>query len=512
MAESEQSEGESQARQTIPELAQDSGEATLKRLREESSEDEKVQVPAKKLCKPPDNSVPENQETQSAEVNGTMEQAEHHADEKLTEKKSDTDNALLLEKESNTKQGVLNEESKETKDEEDSKQENGIYKSDKASEDSKDTENKDSVSKESVIKVETESTADEEEKEKESEQNKEPIKKDIIKLKNDNSEVVGGLELSVECASDKESSPSESENEKEKKPKLKTIIVKAQPNDSELEVSSSEADKSDSQEVAEVTTPRKTTKKGKRKGSRTSFSKRSTGSEDSHDDISDDEDYSPVSKKKARKTPSKRGVKTSPDSRRGRGRGRKPVAKPVEKEVEVEDEEEDNEDTTSNKKDDQFSDAESMESKSKSDNESGSEKDGKRRRKSAAKPGDDKRIKTLKKYIRTAGIHVKSYNDLWATCKSNAAKVRCLKELLEKNGVTGRPTLEKCKKLKLKNERLKDISELNTSNIISEGRVTRARRNMDPKKESKTPETPTKQREARTTFKRIMSVVDSDSE
>lgn len=68
-----------------------------------------------------------------------------------------------------------------------------------------------------------------------------------------------------------------------------------------------------------------------------------------------------------------------------------------------------------------------------------------------------------------AGIYVKSYNDMWANCKSNAAKVRCLKELLEKNGITGRPTIEKCKKAKEKNERLKDIAELNTSNIISEG-------------------------------------------
>lgn len=75
----------------------------------------------------------------------------------------------------------------------------------------------------------------------------------------------------------------------------------------------------------------------------------------------------------------------------------------------------------------------------------------------------------LKKYIRLAGIHVKSYNDLWASCKSNAAKVRCLRELLAKNGINGRPTVEKCKKAKEKNESLKDVAELNTSNIISEG-------------------------------------------
>ncbi|KOC59274.1 HIRA-interacting protein 3, partial [Habropoda laboriosa] len=125
----------------------------------------------------------------------------------------------------------------------------------------------------------------------------------------------------------------------------------------------------------------------------------------------------------------------------------------------------------------------------------------------------DKKIQSLKKYIRMAGIYVKSYNDLWAGCKSNIAKVKCLKELLAKHGVNGRPTIEKCKKARKRNETLKDIAELNTSNIISEGRVTRAQRNKDSSKESaKIPETPTKLRETRYSFKRVLCVVDSDSE
>ena len=64
---------------------------------------------------------------------------------------------------------------------------------------------------------------------------------------------------------------------------------------------------------------------------------------------------------------------------------------------------------------------------------------------------------------------MKSYNDLWTGCKSNAAKVRCLKELLAKNGINGRPSIEKCKKARERNESLKDVAELSTSNIISEG-------------------------------------------
>lgn len=75
----------------------------------------------------------------------------------------------------------------------------------------------------------------------------------------------------------------------------------------------------------------------------------------------------------------------------------------------------------------------------------------------------------LKKYLNIAGVKVKSYNDIWADCKSNAAKIKRLKELLEKNGISGRPTLEKCKRLREENEKMREVSELDASNIISEG-------------------------------------------
>lgn len=85
------------------------------------------------------------------------------------------------------------------------------------------------------------------------------------------------------------------------------------------------------------------------------------------------------------------------------------------------------------------------------------------------KPEDNKKIKALKKYIITAGVKVKSYQEFWAGCKNNNERIDRLKELLEKNGVSGRPTLEKCKQAKIKREKMKEISELDTSNIISEG-------------------------------------------
>jgi len=81
----------------------------------------------------------------------------------------------------------------------------------------------------------------------------------------------------------------------------------------------------------------------------------------------------------------------------------------------------------------------------------------------------DKHIQSLKRYLKVAGVKVKCYNDIWADCRSDTAKVKRLKELLEKNGISGRPTLEKCKRVKEKNEKLREVSELDTSNIISEG-------------------------------------------
>lgn len=75
----------------------------------------------------------------------------------------------------------------------------------------------------------------------------------------------------------------------------------------------------------------------------------------------------------------------------------------------------------------------------------------------------------LKKYLKIAGVKVRCYNDIWADCKSNAAKIKRLKELLEKNGLSGRPTIEKCKRLRKENEEMRELSELAASNIISEG-------------------------------------------
>jgi len=136
-------------------------------------------------------------------------------------------------------------------------------------------------------------------------------------------EVVDGLELLVECASDKEESNPESEDEKDTKPRPRTIIIKAEPNESELDCSS-EGEKSDSQQITDTLEIKSEKSRAKRRGSRTSFSKlKASGSEDSQNSNSD-EDYSPRTKKKIKKSlMTKRSTNRhcSVESKRGRGRG-----------------------------------------------------------------------------------------------------------------------------------------------------------------------------------------------
>ncbi|XP_024885722.1 nucleolar protein dnt1-like isoform X1 [Temnothorax curvispinosus] len=370
-----------------------------------------------------------------------------------------------------------------------------------------------------VDKEEIDETIDE----KEDSEKDEMGKQHTGKRRTVDTEVVDGLELSVEYASDKDDSSSESENEKDANPRPKTIIVKAEPNESELDCSS-DREKSDSQRVLADTLKIKSEKtRGKRRDSRTSFSKlKVSDSEDSQNSTSD-EDYSPRTKKKMKKS-SPTAKKSSNkhrlvESKKGRGRGMRGTSHKKNTQC-TSDEDEDvteaerADETTKAKNgiEEELSGKESS-NKDESDNSEREERSmkGRRGRRSNAKP-QDRHIQALKKYLSVAGVRVKCYNDIWADCKSNAAKIKRLKELLEKNGVSGRPTLEKCKRAR----EIREESELDTSNIISEGkyykgRVTRARRNMENVKKTP-PDTPPRHREARNTFRRIQSVVDSDSE
>lgn len=518
MVESDQSDKEIQNEMPPLEVSGNSindNESGQKRLRADTSDDENLHLPSKKICTSVDEAMPEKYEDKHiSEANGIAENVKENAED-VNSGNEGMKNKFISEENTSESMEETNNTKSDTEDKEITTNNDSAIKEEDESQISKfetDSKQEDIISTTSEINIDTENSVTKEE------EMEDDIKKEKKHGKSSvgDAEVVEGLELSVECASDKDSSSSsESENDKDKKPAAKTIIVKAKPNDSELDASSSDTEKPSPESVPQNKSKR-STKKGKKR-SRTSFSK--TKSTDSEDNENSDEDYSPKSKKKT--VTNKKVAKSPSESKRGRGRAKKvakkvaekaaekAVEKAAEKTAETDEEDENLSVTEDTKAEENMSDIELSGSENESDKDISKDEKGKRR---SNKPEDDKRIQVLKKYIRTAGIHVKCYNDLWAGCKSNAARVRCLKQLLAEHGINGRPTLEKCKKVKEKKERLQDIAELNTSNIISEGR-TRAQRNKDSNKGSpKAPETPTKQRETRNTYKRVLNVIDSDSE
>lgn len=83
-------------------------------------------------------------------------------------------------------------------------------------------------------------------------------------------------------------------------------------------------------------------------------------------------------------------------------------------------------------------------------------------------PKEHKTIKRLRRYLTTAGIQVQ-LDKLWIGCKTINQRADRIKELLNEKGIKGKPNLEKCKRLKKKLAAKKEVAELDTSNIITEG-------------------------------------------
>lgn len=90
------------------------------------------------------------------------------------------------------------------------------------------------------------------------------------------------------------------------------------------------------------------------------------------------------------------------------------------------------------------------------------------------RPEDDKRIQSLKKYFPMAGITIKSYEEFWAGCKTNTARLARMKEALALQGVVGRPTMEKCKKAKARMELKKEAESIGATDPenITEGKLS----------------------------------------
>ncbi|TRY95658.1 hypothetical protein DNTS_017852 [Danionella cerebrum] len=86
---------------------------------------------------------------------------------------------------------------------------------------------------------------------------------------------------------------------------------------------------------------------------------------------------------------------------------------------------------------------------------------------------EHKAVSRLKRYIALCGVR-RNYKKMFEDCRSVKSKVALLRKELEELGVKGNPSIEKCKKARLKREEAQEVAELDLTNIITtEGRPRR---------------------------------------
>ncbi|CAG8797260.1 15643_t:CDS:2, partial [Gigaspora rosea] len=94
---------------------------------------------------------------------------------------------------------------------------------------------------------------------------------------------------------------------------------------------------------------------------------------------------------------------------------------------------------------------------------------------------DEKTIKELKAFILKCGVR-KVWSRELAGCDSISSQINRLNKILSDLGITGRPTLEKCKKVRQRRELEAELNSMDVGNIISddikEGRKARASRGI----------------------------------
>uniref|UniRef100_A0A3Q2WM65 HIRA-interacting protein 3-like n=1 Tax=Haplochromis burtoni TaxID=8153 RepID=A0A3Q2WM65_HAPBU len=114
------------------------------------------------------------------------------------------------------------------------------------------------------------------------------------------------------------------------------------------------------------------------------------------------------------------------------------------------------------------------------ENKTDKSKDKKKMKKSVKKDestrkpkSDDKSVARLKRYIALCGVR-RNYKKLLEDCRSIRSQVAVLKKELEELGVHGQPTIQKCKKVRMKREQAHELAALDVNNIITtQGRPTR---------------------------------------
>ncbi|CDW55429.1 hypothetical protein TTRE_0000370101 [Trichuris trichiura] len=104
---------------------------------------------------------------------------------------------------------------------------------------------------------------------------------------------------------------------------------------------------------------------------------------------------------------------------------------------------------------------------------------------------ENARLTKLKRYARTAGLRP-IYKKMFADCATDKQRIQALKNYLEENGLTGKLTLELCKKIAKKRAIEKEVRELDAANIIPEKRRTRAGTTSQAPERSPIPSTASK--------------------
>lgn len=128
---------------------------------------------------------------------------------------------------------------------------------------------------------------------------------------------------------------------------------------------------------------------------------------------------------------------------------------------------------------------------------------------------ENKRITSLKRYLRLAGIHTVTYSKVLQNCRGNKAKVEGLLDLLRKEGLKGKPSIQKCKRLRKKIETRREVQELDVGNIMEEkGRAQRSSRYSSAKNYSENYQHDAEEKSAliKQKFSRIRDIIDSDSD
>ncbi|CAL8305948.1 unnamed protein product [Merluccius merluccius] len=111
--------------------------------------------------------------------------------------------------------------------------------------------------------------------------------------------------------------------------------------------------------------------------------------------------------------------------------------------------------------------------KEKGDKKKRKEDDSKKEKVSDKEDEDEKAVLRLKRYISLCGVK-RNYKKLLEGCRTIRSKVAVLKKELEELGIQGQPSIEKCKKARLKREEAQELAELDVSNIITtQGRPKR---------------------------------------